>query len=104
MEETMEIEELEELAESEETDEVVAEDQETTYSVKEIAIALDITARQLRKFLRSEVVELGGVIGEDTPGKGGRYSFSPEEAAEVAKRYAAAFAPEESEDELTDEV
>jgi len=47
----------------------------TTMTVKEASEKLGTEPRILRKFLRSEVVDAGGKVGEDTPGKGGRYSL-----------------------------
>jgi predicted transcriptional regulator len=81
-----------------------------TLTVKEVAEEIGTTARLLRKFLRAETVEAGGKVGEDTPGKGGRYSFTREEADELQERFEAYMAaPAESEDEEdeleeTDEV
>ena len=71
-----------------------------TLTVKDVAGELDVEPKTLRKFLRSEVVESGGVIGEDTPGKGRRYSFEPEEAEDIKARFLAwSTAPDESEED-----
>lgn len=59
----------------------------TTLSAKEVAEALGTTPKRFRRFLRSEVKEAGGTIGEDTPGKGGRYSFEAKEVRSIQKRY-----------------
>jgi predicted transcriptional regulator len=58
-------------------------------TTKEVAEKLDTTPRTLRKFLRAEAVEAGGTIGEDTPGKGKRYSFETKEVTKLQKRFAA---------------
>lgn len=60
-----------------------------TLTTKEVAEKLETTTRTLRKFVRSEVKEAGGKIGEDTPGKGGRYSFEAKEVAGMKKRFRA---------------
>ena len=72
-----------------------------TLTVKEIAEKIGTTPRTLRKFLRSEIVENGGTIGEDSPGKGGRYSFEAKEYRGLEKRFKAWYAakPESSTDE-----
>ncbi len=73
-----------------------------TLTVKDVAEKLEVEPKALRKFLRSEVVEAGGKIGEDTPGKGRRDSFEPEEAEAIIERYNAWMAQDserESEDE-----
>jgi hypothetical protein len=61
----------------------------TTMSVKETAEKLGTEPRTLRKFLRSEVVEAGGKVGEDTPGKGGRYSLEARSFNSLQKRFTA---------------
>lgn len=76
----------------------------TTLTVKEIAEEIGTTGRMLRKFIRSEVVESGGKVGEDTPGKGKRYAFTRDEADELIERYEAALATEESEDDEDEEL
>jgi len=73
----------------------------TTLSVKDVAEEIGTTPRLLRKFIRAEAVEAGGKVGEDTPGKGGRYSFTPEEAEALRERYEAALEVEEADE--TDE-
>lgn len=60
-----------------------------TLSVKEVADKLDTDPRTLRKFLRKEVRDNGGTIGEDTPGKGGRYAIEAKAVAGIRKRFAA---------------
>jgi predicted transcriptional regulator len=75
-----------------------------TLTVKQIAEEIGTTGRLLRKFLRAETVESGGKVGEDTPGKGGRYSFTREEADELIERYEAYLAPAEDEDEEVEEL
>lgn len=60
-----------------------------TLTVKEVAEQLGTDPRTLRKFLRSEVKEAGGQIGEDTPGKGGRYSIESRSVKGLAKRFGA---------------
>ena len=72
-----------------------------TLTVKEISEKIGTTPRTFRKFLRSEIVENGGTIGEDSPGKGGRYSFEAKELRGLEKRFKAwsAAKPEK----LTDE-
>lgn len=60
-----------------------------TLSVKEVADKLDTDPRTLRKFLRKEVKDAGGTIGEDTPGKGGRYAIEAKAVAGIRKRFAA---------------
>lgn len=59
----------------------------TTLSAKEVAEELGTTAKRFRSFLRSEVKAAGGIVGEDTPGKGGRYSFEQKEVRSLKKRF-----------------
>lgn len=61
----------------------------TTLTVKEVAEKLGTEARTLRKFLRQEVTDAGGKIGEDTPGKGGRYQLEARSFASLQKRFKA---------------
>ena len=61
----------------------------TTLTVKEIAEKIGTDGRTLRKFLRHEAVEAGKVVGEDTPGKGGRYSIEANKVAGLTKRFTA---------------
>jgi predicted transcriptional regulator len=61
----------------------------TTFTVKEVAEKLGTDARTLRKFFRAEATEKGGKIGEDTPGKGGRYSIEARQVPSLNKRFAA---------------
>lgn len=79
----------------------------TTFSTKEVAEKLGTDARTLRKFLRSEVTEAGGTVGEDTPGKGKRYSFESRQIGGLKKRFeqwsTAKAAKTESPDESGDE-
>jgi hypothetical protein len=56
-------------------------------TTKEISEKLGTEPRTLRKFLRAEAVEKGGKIGEDTPGKGGRYSLEQREFKALQKRF-----------------
>ena len=58
-----------------------------TFTTKEAAEKLGTEPRTLRKFLRSETVEAGGTVGEDTPGKGGRYSLEAKEFRSLQKRF-----------------
>jgi hypothetical protein len=58
-----------------------------TLTTKEAAEKLGTEPRTLRKFLRSETVENGGTVGEDTPGKGGRYSLEAKEFRSLKKRF-----------------
>lgn len=60
-----------------------------TLTVKEICEKIGCEPRQFRKFLRKEATEAGGTVGEDTPGKGGRYSFESKEVAKLQRRFAA---------------
>lgn len=48
-------------------------------SAKDVAMLLDVDAKTFRRFVRSYVKRVGGVIGEDTPGRGGRYAFDESE-------------------------
>jgi hypothetical protein len=56
-------------------------------TTKEISEKLGTEPRTLRKFLRAEVLEQGGKIGENTPGKGGRYSIEAKEFRSLQKRF-----------------
>jgi hypothetical protein len=56
--------------------------------VKEVAEKIGTDPRTLRKFLRFEVKEAGGTIGEDSPGKGGRYSLEANKVNALSKRFA----------------
>jgi predicted transcriptional regulator len=76
-------------------------------TVKEVAEEIGTTGRLLRRFLRAEVVEAGGKVGEDTPGKGKRYSFTREEANDLIERYEAAMVStdeDEEDDELDEDI
>lgn len=59
----------------------------TTLNTKEVAERLDTTPKTLRRFLRSEAQAAGGTVGEDTPGKGKRYSFESKEVSKLQKRF-----------------
>jgi len=48
-------------------------------SAKDVAIQLDVDAKTFRRFVRAYVKRLGGTIGADTPGRGGRYAFDESE-------------------------
>jgi hypothetical protein len=84
----------------------------STLTVKEIAEKIGTDGRTLRKFLRHEAAEKGGVVGEDTPGKGGRYSIEANKVAGLTKRFAtwqeahtrSADENEETEVELTEDL
>lgn len=84
----------------------VEETEVETLTVKEVALEIGTTGRLLRRFIRSEVVDAGGTVGEETPGKGGRYSFTRDEADELIERYEAAMAPaaEDEDDELDEDI
>lgn len=84
-----------------EVEEIEVEETEVseTLTVKELAEEIGTTGRLLRRFIRSQVVEAGGVVGEDTPGKGKRYSFTRGEADELKELYSASLTTEENEDE-----
>ena len=58
-----------------------------TLTVKEVAEMIGTDGRTLRKFLRHEVTEAGGKVGEDTPGKGGRYSLESTKVKQLQKRF-----------------
>lgn len=60
-----------------------------TLTVKEAAQQIGTDARTLRKFLRHEVTEAGGKVGEDTPGKGGRYSLEAKQMRGLQSRFEA---------------
>ena len=60
-----------------------------TLTVKEVCEKIGCEPRQFRKFLRKEVTEAGGTVGEDTPGKGGRYSFEAREVNKLQRRFEA---------------
>jgi hypothetical protein len=61
-----------------------------TLTVKEVAAQLGTDGRELRKFLRARVVEAGGTVGEDTPGKGRRYQpFTAKEVTQLTKAFRA---------------
>ena len=81
-----------------------------TMTTKEAAEKLGTEPRTLRKFLRSETVEAGGTVGEDTPGKGGRYSLEAKEFRSLQKRFTAwseahtRSADEEETESVEDEV
>lgn len=74
-----------------------------TLTVKEVAEKFGTDGRTLRKFLRHEVKQAGGTIGEDTPGKGRRYSLEAKEVTAMRKRFNAWNAPKAVEAEV-DEV
>lgn len=56
-------------------------------TVKEVAQKWEITPRTLRKFLRKDTVAQGGKVGEDTPGKGGRYSLDAKSLRSLKVRF-----------------
>jgi len=58
-----------------------------TMTTKEAAEKLGTNPRTLRKFLRAATVEAGGTIGEDTPGKGGRWSLEVKDFRSLQKRF-----------------
>jgi hypothetical protein len=58
-----------------------------TLTVKEAAQQIGTDARTLRKFLRHEVTQAGGKVGEDTPGKGGRYSLEARQMKGLTARF-----------------
>ena len=87
--------------EVEEVEDEVEETEDETLTVKEVAAEIGTTGRLLRRFIRSEVVADGGTVGEDTPGKGRRYSFTRDEADSLIERWEAAMAPAD-EEELED--
>lgn len=49
----------------------------------------DVSAKQLRTFLRSHTKKQGGAIGTDTPGKGRRYALQAEQMGAMASAFAA---------------
>lgn len=59
-----------------------------TLTTKDVAAELDTDPRTLRKFLRSEVEQAGGMVGENTPGKGGRWGFERKELRDLRRRFA----------------
>lgn len=59
----------------------------TLLSAKEVAEKLDTDAKTLRKFVRKTIKDAGGTIGEDTPGKGGRYAFEAKEVSNLRKLF-----------------
>lgn len=81
-----------------------------TLTTKETAEKLGTDPRTLRKFLRAEAVENGGKVGEDTPGKGGRYSLEATQFRALQKRFTTwseahtRSADENEEDEILDEL
>lgn len=50
-----------------------------TISAKEAAEAIGTDPKTLRRFVRSYVKAKGGEVGQDTPGRGGRYAFEEDE-------------------------
>lgn len=58
-------------------------------SAKDVAIQLDVDAKTFRRFVRSYVKRSGGVIGQDTPGRGGRYAFDEDEMDAIRDAFAA---------------
>jgi hypothetical protein len=58
-------------------------------SAKDVALALDVDAKTFRRFVRSYVKRIGGVIGEDTPGRGGRYAFDESELPAIRDAFSA---------------
>ena len=60
-----------------------------TLTVKEVAEKMGTDGRTLRKFLRHQVKESGGTVGEDTPGKGGRYAIEAKKVAKLQRDFAA---------------
>jgi len=74
-----------------------------TLTVKDVAEELEVEPKTLRKFLRSEVVQNGGTVGVDTPGKGKRYSFEADEVEDLKARFEAWMTPETPEEDELDE-
>lgn len=58
-----------------------------TRTIKEIAADWEVSPRSIRKFLRSEIRSQGGTIGEDSPGKGGRYAIEARSLKSLKRRY-----------------
>lgn len=60
-----------------------------TLTAKELAQELNTDPRTVRKFLRHRTKAAGGVIGEDTPGKGGRYGIEKRQVKTLRKEFTA---------------
>lgn len=58
-------------------------------SAKDVAQALDVDAKTFRRFVRSYVKSNGGTIGDDTPGRGGRYAFAEDEMQAIRDAFGA---------------
>ena len=58
-------------------------------TTKDLAEDFGVSTKTLRRFLRSQVVASGGTVGEDTPGKGKRYSFEKTEVPKIRKDFKA---------------
>jgi hypothetical protein len=56
-------------------------------TTKEVAELLETTPKTLRVFLRGEIRASGGVIGEDSPGRGGRYGIQSTEIAGLRVKF-----------------
>jgi hypothetical protein len=51
----------------------------TIMSAKDIASELGTDPKRFRRFVRAHMRALGGTVGVDTPGQGGRYAFDSSE-------------------------
>ena len=58
-------------------------------SAKEVASVLDTDPKTFRRFVRSHVRGIGGTVGQDTPGRGGRYSFDADDMPAIADAFKA---------------
>jgi hypothetical protein len=56
-------------------------------TVKEAAGVIGTDAKTLRRFMRAYVTRMGGVVGVDTPGRGGRYAIDADHVDAIAQAF-----------------
>jgi hypothetical protein len=56
-------------------------------TVKHVAEVIGTDAKSLRRFMRSHVTRIGGTVGVDTPGRGGRYAIDESEIDAIAEAF-----------------
>lgn len=58
-------------------------------SAKDVAEHIGVSPKAFRRFMRAYVTSKGGSVGQDTPGRGGRYSFDEGALDNIALAYRA---------------
>lgn len=56
-------------------------------SAKDVAAQIGTDPKTFRRFVRAHVKNIGGAVGVDTPGRGGRYAFDADEIGAIADAF-----------------